>query len=90
VKSTSSNTAYVQEHEDMALQQFCNGFGAVAILAFQFKNPGKRRQIWLCHPDDCRLTDSGNRAVSHHEAATTAHAVVLPGTKTNEAEVRDL
>lgn len=90
VKSTSQNTAYVREQEDIALHRFCNGFGAVAIFAFHFKDPGNRRQIWLCHPDDCRITDGGNRALSHQNAPERAHAVVLPPTDTKEAEVREL
>jgi Holliday junction resolvase len=90
VKSTQSPTGYVREREDLALQEFCNGFGAVAILAFYFKSSGTRRKIWLCHPDDCRITDSGNRALSVQNAPEVAHAVVLPETDTMEPEVRDL
>jgi Holliday junction resolvase len=90
LKSTKAQTAYVKESEDLALQEFCNGFGAVPILAFYFKSAGTRRKIWLCHPDDCRITDSGSRALSEQNAAQVAHAVVLPETTTKDPKVRDL
>jgi Holliday junction resolvase len=87
LKTTHSNTCYVTEREDIALQQFSAGFGAEPRLAWQFKQPGRRRRIWMMTPDDCRLTDSGNRALSESAAPARANRVVLPATASLDAEV---
>jgi Holliday junction resolvase len=90
LKSTHSKNAYVEDHEDVALARFCENFGAEPALGYLFKQPGKRRQIWLCRPDDCRLTDSGHRALTRENASDRAHTVVLPSTRHKDAEVREL
>jgi Holliday junction resolvase len=91
LKSTHSHNAYVRETEDIALQRFCEDFGADPMLGFLFKSPGgQRRRIWLCDADDCRLTDSGHRALTKEDAADTARLLVLPDTRHKPPEVRRL
>jgi Holliday junction resolvase len=87
LKTTHSSTCYVTEREDIALQQFSAGFGAEPRLAWQFKQPGRRRRVWMMAPDDCRLTDSGHRALSESSAPARASRVVLPATPNAPAEV---
>jgi Holliday junction resolvase - archaeal type len=91
LKSTHSRNAYVRDTEDVALQRFCEDFGADPILGFLFKSAGgQRRRIWLCDADECRLTDSGHRALTQEHAPTTARMLVLPDTRHKPPEVRDL
>jgi Holliday junction resolvase - archaeal type len=88
LKSTHSHNAYVRDNEDVALQRFCEDFGADPMLGFLFKQPGQRRRVWLCKAGDCRLTDGGHRALTQADAPDTAHMVVLPATRHKDAEVR--
>jgi Holliday junction resolvase len=90
LKSTHSTNCYVTESEDIDLKEFCDGFGAEPVLGYKFKSRGRRRRIWLCHADDCRLTDGGHRALSRKNADSVAFLVVLPATGQQPAEVRKL
>jgi Holliday junction resolvase len=87
LKTTHSSTCYVTEREDIALQQFSADFGAEPRLAWQFKQRGRRRRVWIMEPDDCRLTESGHRALSESAAPARASRVVLPATDSLDAEV---
>ena len=91
LKSTSSTTAYVTSEEVTALERFAIDFGAEPRLAVKFKGTGTRTAFWLVEPTEARIVEgSGRHGLPEDTIEDRADMVILPATKTMEAEIRQL
>ena len=87
LKTTSSTTAYADESEVAALEQFAREAGARPLVAGRFKRTGYDRVHYLVPPERCRRTqgdDAGNYGVPEDDARERSALVVNATAETVE------
>lgn len=75
-KSISGTTAYAEQEEIVDLLKFTEFFGGQAFLAGRFTDVTSGQIHYLCKPENCRVTPSGNYGVPQCDAKERASVLV--------------